>query len=376
MERLNKMNNKKNSTIELLRFVFLTCIIFLHCNHLGPDIVRMPNRLCPRGAFGVEFFFIVSGILMAKSTFGKTFCVDDVGSCTSKFVIRKWVRFVPYMIISVILTLLVEIFVAKRYGCAKAMGVFIQSLGDVFLLHMSGLNILQINGPIWYVSAMLLAMMILYPLLIWNRKLFIHVIAPLLSIGIIGWMLNFYHGITAHAGEWSGVVRVGVLRAIAEISLGCVAFEISQYVYSKYGKNICERILLIMIELIGYVLSIWWILFALQFPRAFECYVIFALAASLVVSFSGKGIILPVYLNSIAYWLGSLTLIMYFNHNWIISLVKYLSAPCRTYELYVRTSVIAFISVVVFAIVYNMILSVGSKILKKDSLNLNLTKGI
>ncbi len=55
---------KKNGKIELLRFVFaLTVVIF----HLNVDWYNHGLQLMYHGNMGVEFFFLVSGFLMARS---------------------------------------------------------------------------------------------------------------------------------------------------------------------------------------------------------------------------------------------------------------------------------------------------------------------
>lgn len=371
MERLNKMNNKKNSTIELLRFVFLTCIMLMHCNLLVRGF-EMPSRLCPRGAFGVEFFFLVSGALMAKSAMRNSYSAVEC----FYFIWRKFCRLWPHMLIAMVLTIVTEMFWGRGYGIDKAMIVFMESIGELFFLQMAGLNIHMINGPIWYISAMLLAMWILYPLLLRYRETFIYIIAPLLAIFIHGWLLTFNKEISADAGAWAGqFVKLGLLRAIADLSLGSIVWHLAKKLDNlKIGK--LRIIILRVLSLAGIIGVLMWIALAMKARHSFESYLVFILAGSLVVLFSDKRSVVPGGIAKFFLYMGTLTMIMYMNHRWIISLVKYLSAPCRTYELYVRTSVIAFISVVVFAIVYNMILSVGSKILKKDSLNLNLTKGI
>jgi peptidoglycan/LPS O-acetylase OafA/YrhL len=62
---------QKNGKIEIMRFIFSVIIILFHCHrsigfhHLVIGQSRIP--VLNRGYFGVEFFFVISGLLMAKS---------------------------------------------------------------------------------------------------------------------------------------------------------------------------------------------------------------------------------------------------------------------------------------------------------------------
>lgn len=56
---------KRNGSIELYRFLFALVIMVRHIKPLF--VSNGYNRLFGRGALGVEFFFIVSGYLMAKN---------------------------------------------------------------------------------------------------------------------------------------------------------------------------------------------------------------------------------------------------------------------------------------------------------------------
>ena len=51
---------------------------------------------------------------------------------------------------------------------------------------MSGMAGYRVNTVTWYISAMILAMLILYPLLIKYKDTFFFIIAPCLSIFLLG----------------------------------------------------------------------------------------------------------------------------------------------------------------------------------------------
>lgn len=65
--------SKKNGTIELLRFIFCMDILLFHIEKYIFGEPSLKNGIhvafFPHGAIGVEFFFLLSGCLMAKSIF-------------------------------------------------------------------------------------------------------------------------------------------------------------------------------------------------------------------------------------------------------------------------------------------------------------------
>lgn len=65
------MNPKKhNGIISIWKFIFAICILFHHASGqlVGPDDVQVLRNF----AIGVNFFFIVSGFLLAKSALQKS----------------------------------------------------------------------------------------------------------------------------------------------------------------------------------------------------------------------------------------------------------------------------------------------------------------
>ena len=64
--------SQKNGGIELLRFLFCLIVLLFHEQKylLGEASLKHGVRLAffPHGSIGVEFFFVLSGALMASST--------------------------------------------------------------------------------------------------------------------------------------------------------------------------------------------------------------------------------------------------------------------------------------------------------------------
>ena len=64
--------SRKNGRVEFLRFIFALAILFFHIHKsfAGDDVIELGNtglNFFARGYIGVEFFFLVSGYLLAAS---------------------------------------------------------------------------------------------------------------------------------------------------------------------------------------------------------------------------------------------------------------------------------------------------------------------
>ena len=107
MSELRK-NSGKNGKIELWRFLF--CIIIMTF-HIGDDILGLDYRIAgdislfSKGQFAVEFFFVLSGFLMASSAFKNRNNGIGTGRDTFNFMQRKLMAVLPYHLMIFFITL-------------------------------------------------------------------------------------------------------------------------------------------------------------------------------------------------------------------------------------------------------------------------------
>ena len=148
---------KRNLSIDIARVMF-TIIVFL--NH-STNLVN-PSENVPLyfryGFLGVEFFFILSGYLMcAKANRQKD---TEVGPATLKFVFGKIKTIFPYFFAAYVIALIIDGF---GKGVRNTILHIVQSLPVLLQINMAGYNGYQVLGPSWYISCMLLCMLVLYP---------------------------------------------------------------------------------------------------------------------------------------------------------------------------------------------------------------------
>ena len=181
------MNKKKNQGIELLRFVFAIAVIFHHGFQTFYDS-KQKLFLFRNGWIGVEFFFLVSGLLMASHVLRRSE-KDGIAEKTSVYMLGRYrAVFLPHL--CCFLLLFVEHVVFDRLSMVGCLIDLLKALPEMLLVHMSGLQLIRINMNDWYLSSLLLCSMAIYPLLRKMKRAYTTVAAPLLSLVTYGIMFQ------------------------------------------------------------------------------------------------------------------------------------------------------------------------------------------
>lgn len=301
---------RRNGKIELMRFVFALCILLGHINLKVWENAKTfgPVSLARRGYLGVEFFFLVAGFLLAKTVArqNEAGAAESVGQDTAWFLWRKIRGLLPYHLI---VCALAAISLALR---APA------HMPDTLLLRLPGVLFLQNTGMLgntnpliameWYLSAMLIAMAILYPLARKWYRTTTRYLAPLLAVLLLGWMIH-ETGYISGTREYLGFWFKSNWRAIAEIALGMSCYEVSQTLSRRTWTRI-QRVWITVIELSCYALTLGY-MFS-EMGSEYELLILLLLTVAVTLSFSDMGILTCApFDNGVCYYLGSITLPLY-----------------------------------------------------------------
>lgn len=350
------MRKQHNVTIDFLRFLFSVIVVLHHSRYvLGDD-----NCYFLGGSLAVEFFFFVSGYLLLVSAdkagrkngagylvpggvdmAGRTeaagletkgigagatgidgettgICgeANGIGAETLHFILHKIRSFLPEFLIAWWIGF-VLIGVVRQYSVLDYLKAFGNDFWELTLVKMSGLFTHGIDGAMWYLSAMLLGMAILYPLLRTKRDLMAHLVCPLLALFLYGYLCQA-EGHPRDPIVWLGLCYKGLVRAIAGLCTGiviCMAVRRLKR-FSPSGLTKTGNALAIGVQLLCLILAIRYM--AEQEPSEYDYFYMFLLMLLVLLSFVGFGLESVLgnsqRLHLLSAFLGKYSLSLYLGH--------------------------------------------------------------
>ena len=136
--------------------------------------------------------------------------------------------------------------------------------------------------PVWYVSAMMIVMFVLTPVMLKAGRMYSLYIAPVLSLFLLGFVLNKNGNFNAAINLTAEGINLGLLRAWAELSLGCMIYYI---VSSGVLKHFHQRLLSI-VGLLLYIPPMIYMIFNL--PKSIEFTMILCITAAVMITFQNE----------------------------------------------------------------------------------------
>ena len=302
--KIQTLKSGRNGKLDLLKFIFSVVIVIHH----GKNVADHQYWFSAGGSFAVEFFFIVSGVLLMASIRKKSQAPPSaLGTETLRFILKKVKGFCPEIFVAYAVALVV-------YNAATEIplaDLFIRSFYEGILLRMTGINATSINPAVWYISSMLLCMAVIYPMIRKFPDLSVKLILPLTALLLLGW---FGGNMTSprNPTEWFGLTYRGNLRAFAELSIGVCCF------------GICERLrkidftkagiwFITIIEYACYGAVLFYMFFFNASRRDYFFILIYAIA--IIITFSEKTADKRFFNNKLCYFLGKYSFSLYLSHS-------------------------------------------------------------
>lgn len=336
--------HQKNGRVELLRFVFALAILFFHIHKrfAGDGVIELGNtglNFFARGYIGVEFFFLVSGYLLAASSYAKREqpC-EFIGTETALVMKKKFWNIFPYHLFAIILTIIVNAYFLEK-TVADRYHYVVDSWASIFFLQVFGFDSTWVNKLTWYLDVWLMVTFIFYPLLRKHYDVFVKIICPLLALFILGYMAHEYDGIAGVDG-WTGMFYKCFLRGLSEMALGCCTYSLTRqfnrYNFSKTGKRI-----LAVIEIVCYIIVFNYACTEMDVKYSFP--VIFVMWIAVILSFSDINPCHVVFDKPIFGWLGRISLLIYLNQFYAIRLVQELMEDSSFFVKVLMCTLITFV---------------------------------
>ena len=315
------MVSKRNGEIDLLRFVFALLVTFCHFDvifHIG---------FFTNGYIGVEFFFLVSGYLMASHASRAHTDGMELGLVADEtwhFLLKKVRTFYPYYLSVVLLQVVIRDILVNHYSITKIGHGILQSI-PTFSLTFMALNESSVSlyvGNTWFLSAMLIAILLLYPLLLRHYKFSVKIVFPALTLFVLGYLFGTTNTI-AYTRDWLGFAYFGVLRALAEMALGGSIFQLSIMMGMRrphilYSEKVFTKVSITLFKLFCYGVVIafaWGSIFGGKFEESFSLHALLFCSLGILLSFSNVGYCVADC--KITRYLGKISLPIFIYHGFI-----------------------------------------------------------
>lgn len=337
---LNKKNaekteKKRNNSIELLRFLFTAVIIFFHINLDLWDqdkviaVIRgVPVTFFMHGNLAVEFFFLVTGYLLARSVHKKIQedkerpgTAASLPRETLQFIVHKAKAVLPCYLAACALTPAARLIAGKKLG----LSYFLKRLPSLFFLQRLGLG-RPFIGCTWYLSSLFIALPFVYPLCRKYYRAYTRVVSPLLC-AVLLWSIISLTGSLGDIDDWFFFTYKTNIRAFAEISMGTTAYELSRFIRGRV-HSLPSRAVLTFTALACLALSIMYMCSAAD--GIYGLPVFYLLFFLIAITFSGEGLIsrADIFRSSFFTWLGSVSLPMYVTQTLLRMVVPCVFGKC------------------------------------------------
>lgn len=301
------LTKRRNQTIDVLRFLFSLIILIHHSRYLVGD----DNCMFLGGSLAVEFFFLVSGYLMMASVDKKNQAGQAVNLSKEAFdfIKRKLRAFYPEVMVAWCIAFFFAC-AACGSGIKEMAKRFLNCFSEAFLLFSFGLSSDNVNPATWYLSSMLIFMLILYPLLRKYPALMKYLVMPLSALLLLGW-LCMADGHPRNPTKWMGLTYKGNLRALAVLELGALCYFAVQKIRGL-SFNRLAKLLLTVVECGCYIANIVYMFF--ETPSRRDIFFIALFCLGICLSFSGQTFLSELPESRFAFWLGKFSFPVYLSH--------------------------------------------------------------
>lgn len=313
----------RNGEIELLRFLFALFVMMFHYGYslqyfplitVGGYTIRLANR----GGESVTWFFLLSGFFLGMSAKGiANSRTEKVGKCTGKFVKKKYAQYMAWFMPAFISA---TILVCVQNGILKAIFEAFCGIPNILLLGSLGFGLdasshIGIHvGASWYLSALFLCQMVLFPIIIKNYDIYIHVIAPIAGALTMGFM-------------FAGIFNFGLVfpKPMCLIILGTVAYEMTE----KLNTIKIEKRVTVLLNIGSrFIWVIYLVYLCIEGHEQMEYALIFLMMCSLSFVFSNHGRA-HFFDNKVCYFLGSISFPLYMLHMQVLLWAEYCSGKTQ-----------------------------------------------
>lgn len=325
MSEPTKKKNSRIASVEFWRFFFTVLVCWYHL-----EIFFTTGKLFPSGTGAVEFFFVLSGFLLALSA-GHHFekhpeplTPKEASAMAAQFIWKKVKAIFPVLVMVLILHIAIN---GGGYGRKDWLDAALNSEWD--LLFMVGTPFGYQNGmcpivPLWFLTALFIAGYV-YCYMLYRNFHFTLFLAPLIGVVLYSYF-TLNSSLTLDFYVKMGFLTAGTVKAFAEMALGMSMYRLCAHLQTKKLKPVWGVLLTILMLFAIYRY------FALtvkvstgmdNFRRIVYILII------ILLSFLNQDVLTGILNNRVSRMLGSISMTMYICHYTLCNLFFRIAAALR-----------------------------------------------
>lgn len=205
------------------------------------------------GNMAVSFFFILTGIGLYQYGDSKEGEEKHLLKNISK---KKSIGILlPYYLVWGMAFAAFLMFEAHNYGQGDLLNKIILSIPGLFFLDAAGFQSNSFVTGQWYMSAMVLSLIIICPILVKLKNVYTTYISAILGVFILGYINLTFEGIYSGVFSNVGPFTKGFLWGFGAINIGIFCVTLSRLITAKFTimKNLLEMVILSIIFVYGYI---------------------------------------------------------------------------------------------------------------------------
>lgn len=345
--------DKHNGIISFWKFAFCIMVIAFHLGlGFNNETIKFSG-----GSIAVDFFFLTSGYFFIKGALKTKVKKDEnIGKATFKYIIKKFLRFLPYFVLMVLIGIPYYTHISKLKPID-----FIDSFWSAIYFPIKN----NTTGPfflVWYISAMILVEVFYYPLILKYKEDFIYRFCPIIVI-ILGGYLGIKYGTLTNPEFIDGIVYKGTIRAFFDMALSGYIYILAEKM-KKTNFTVCSKIIFTILEILGFI-SIF-ILVNTKNADSLDFTFLFILFFSISFALSNKTYDLKFANNKIFYFLEKVSLPMYLDDMMVIDGINYYKTQNNILLSYEKELIIAIILSFLIGIIILYIVEIIKYLAKKS----------
>ena len=249
-------------------------------------------------------------------------------------IIKRIKAYLPMLFISSLIAYVVRVATDREY-VDRIFGIFNDLLG----WSNYGLASPSITGIVWYLSAMLFAIWIIYPVLRRHFLIYAYYVSPVLILLIYGFLINAYGNLEVPNEFAFGILNTGFLRGIAGISLGIFIHEIAVRI-SRISITKMMKCFLMFFEVSSFLVAIVFIFAWRKDLGRYDELAILCISVGLIILYSQQSPLYGRFDGKVTSFLGKYSMALFMNHFYLVSEVS----PFEKMNLFGDFKIVSIIS--------------------------------